>query len=580
MASEGIVTVSGRVLAVKCRRDGRFAVMLGPAPDVTWVTTNSPPRLGELVVASASESTRTPLPMGSLTLLGEDARVTRAPASTVERMVGARAARAVQAVMRRKLLGYQVTGAAWMLERVSQGKGAILADDPGLGKTTQTVAAVCAADRFPVVIVCPSSLKLNWKSEFRHAAFDLRVEVVDGRRGALPQAEVYILNYGVLQAREAQLARLRPGLIVFDEAHELKEPRPTAKHRASVATRLAHSSGGVIALTGSPLMNHPREFWRLLHIADPQEWPEFDAFDRRYLRPQTDGPVGKRIVTSRGRAENVVELQVRTQDAMLRRRKSEVAGDLPPKETKSVLVSLDAFDQRAYDEAEEDVVAWLQKLGQGRRAMAAARTLGFAKLTMLRRIAAVGKMRRAVPSYLSAWFSAAQPSPLVVFAYHRSILAGVGECARRIGLRYVGIDGGDDVSKRQAAVDLFQKGKADLFICPIRAGGVGINLQRASDSLFLERDWSPSVLRQAEDRVHRLGQTKPVTICYLDARGTVDEHVAEVLGAKQRLIQRLIDGDSDDTATQAVGVSLLKRLAMKGSQQRPVSIDNASGVTK
>ena len=565
MASEDRVVVTGRVILVNCREDGKFDVMFGAPTDVSWAKFDSPPPLGGLVVVQASEKKTQDLPdgAGKVSLLSGDVKAMVDASRPPVRVVPPSLLAIVDKAMRRKLLPYQSIGAAWMVDRLLQSKGVILADDPGLGKTTQTVATICAMKLFPAVIVCPSSLKLNWPKEFKHSVADPKVTVIDGRSGPFKKADVYVVNYGVLRARENDIGNLRPACLVFDEAHELKEHNAGPRHRAAVSTRLAHYVRRVIALTGSPLMNHPREFWRLLHMVDPQEWPEFDRFDLRYLRPQLQGTMAKNVVTSRGRAENVEELRARTQVAMLRRRKDEVAEDLPQKNVRSLLVRLDPPDQLAYDEAERDVVAWLMRLGQGKRAQAAAKTIGFAKLTMLRRIAAVGKLRRAVPLYLRAWFEAENPSPLVVFGYHRSVLSAVKLHAKRLGIRSVGIEGSDDPQKRQSAVDQFQRGKADLFICPIRAGGVGINLQRASDSLFLERDWSPATLLQAEDRIHRLGQIRPVTITYVDAKGTVDEHVADIVEAKRKLIHEVIDGGGSDAESQQIVDDLLKRLSKK-----------------
>jgi SWI/SNF-related matrix-associated actin-dependent regulator 1 of chromatin subfamily A len=166
------------------------------------------------------------------------------------------------------------------------------------------------------------------------------------------------------------------------------------------------------------------------------------------------------------------------------------------------------------------------------------------------------------------------PSPLVVFGFHRSVLENVREQAKILGIKTVGIRGGDDPADRQAAVDLFQQGKADLFVCPIRAGGVGINLQRASKSLVLERDWSPARDIQAQDRVHRLGQIHPVVITYMDARGTVDEHVASVVAAKKRLIDGLIDGtETEETTSQSIVEDVLTRIG----RSKNVAVVTAQG---
>ncbi len=196
--------------------------------------------------------------------------------------------------------------------------------------------------------------------------------------------------------------------------------------------------------------------------------------------------------------------------------------------------------------AAKDVVAWLRKVASNERAASASRGQAVVKLTMLRRIAAIGKLRHAVPAYLRAWFGQPSPRPLVIFAFHKQVIWGVTQICDELGLKIATISGKDSDIKRQRAVDLFMSGKADVFIAPIRSAGVGLNLQRASDVLFLERLWTPALLTQAEDRVFRLGQTRQVTITYLDAAGTVDEYLGKVLSEKQRLIDQVVDGRQFD----------------------------------
>jgi len=547
------ITANGRVVSVKPRDDGSFAVTVGPPPDMYWYTTDDPPPLGAQVSLTAPLGNTKPINVGgrtgTMTVLLR-AKQTIGAAGTATRFVAPAWMERVEDAMIRPLLPYQVIGSAWMSQRLAEGKGSILADDPGTGKTAQTIAALTATRSFPAIIVCPASVKVNWAREFRYSTAKPRVKVLAGRAGLADNADVYILNYSLLKTREQQLQEVRAKAIVFDEAHELKEPKPTHSHRAAIATRLSAWIKKPILLTGSPLMNNPAELWRLLHMVDPQEWPFFDDFEMRYLQApkgdEVDTGTNKRIVTSRGRAEHLDELQARIQPLMIRRRKRDVQSDLPDKSRRSVLVDLDANDRKMYQAAERDVIEWLRKLGQHEKARAAARTLGLAKLTMLRRIAAIGKMRHAVPEYLQTWFDRAETQPLVIFAYHRVVLDSLFPMCAHLGLRTVGIGGDEDVATRQKAVDAFQEGRADVFICPIKAGGVGINLHRASDSLILERDWSPARMIQVEDRTHRLGQSRPVVITYLDAADTVDEHIAEVLAAKQTLIDHVIDGGPVD----------------------------------
>lgn len=460
------------------------------------------------------------------------------------RVVDPRWVRKVHQVVRRPLMGYQSEGAGWMASRLAMRKGCILGDEPGLGKTTQTLAALAAVNAFPALIVCPTSVKENWARELHHLRPRLSASIVEGKRGSIQVGHLVIANYALLQSRERQFAGLRAKALVFDEAHLLKEPRPSKVHRAAVATRLAHHIKSTVLLTGSPILNRPQEFWRLLHMIDPEEWESYVEYTSRYCSRITDEDSRHQSVeTSHGRAKNVTELRVRAAPYILRRRsRSVLKSSLPPKHVFQRKVVLEEIDRTNYEAAEKDVVAWLRTFAGDLRASRAAHGQAVVKMNMLRRIAAVGKLRRALGEYLRTWFSR-QRRPLVVFGYHRQVLNGVAEICERLGVPYSRVRGSDTSQRRQEQVDLFDSGKTMLFLAPLKSAGVGINLQyRSSDILCLERLWTPSLMGQAEGRCWRLGQRRDVTVTYLDAENTVDEHIARVLASKQVLIDAVVDG--------------------------------------
>lgn len=531
----------------------RFTVTLGPPPDLFWFRAmGRPPKLGQKLAAFGEVVRKENLGegklRGTLSQLELDRfEVLEEPYPT--RFVPEAWLTRVRSAMKRPLFRYQLEGSGWLASRLSAGLGAILADDPGVGKSAQTVAALCASRAFPVVVVCPASLKGHWAREFFYAAKPPHVTVIHGVAGPFRRAEVYIINYDVLRAREATLLALRPRLYVFDEAQEVKHPMATGRHRAAVATRLSRQApNGALCLTGTPLMNRPSEMWRLLHLADPKTWPAFEAYQERYLRGRKGHEVGRSMRTAAGKVERLDELQAAVAPVMLRRMKHQVLKDLPPKSRRSVLVELDDASMAHYRRAETDVVGWLRALGKDRRAIAAMKAQSLVKLTMLRRIASVGKLRRAIPEYLRNWFRAGSGGePLVIFGYHTEVMLGIWKICASLKLRATGIGGSEGPEKRQRAIDAFQRGLADVFLAPIKSAGVGLNLQRASESLFVERIWTPSGMLQAEDRIHRIGQTKPVTITYLDAKDTVDEHLAEVLDEKYRLIKAVVDDEAAES---------------------------------
>lgn len=542
------VQASGAVVAVRPRSDGTYGVTIGPGPALYWYVAKEAPKLGTDITVSGELISTTPIgKKASLSVLNH-VMAQAQPPPYATRVVAPEWKRRVQAVMRRPLYRYQVDGAAWMAAQLAAGKSAILGDDPGLGKSTQTIAALCVTRMFPAIIVCPTSLKINWAREFGWAQKPPLIEIVSKRAGRLHGADVTILNPDLLRPREEQLGNMGARVIVFDEAHVFKKPKPSTWHLAAVATRLGHYIGRVLELTGTPIFNRVRDWWRLLHIADPKEWAHFAHFEERYCRaPRDDEPDERRrrVVTSYGRVENLDELHVRVEPVLLRRLKADVLQDLPPKSRRRIIVQLDELDMTAYRKASSDVLAWIQSQPMGDvRARAARRAQAIVKLTTLRHLAAQFKMRRAVPDYLDHWFDRDHPEPLVLFAFHKEIIQRLyGHCARLLGPHRVAIIGSaDTVERRQAAVDLFNRGKANVFIAPIKCGGVGLNLQeRCSDSLFVERLWEPTLMTQAEDRLHRIGALRPVTATYVDAADTIDEYIAEINDAKQTLIGSALD---------------------------------------
>jgi len=528
------IRVTKHVISVKPRGDHSFGVLLGPGPHVHWFLTVDPPRLGAEVTLTGTEASVTPVAWkgraGTVTFV-KDPMLEFAKSAQAIRVISPEWKARVGKTMRRSLYKYQIDGGAWLASQIASGKGGILADEQGLGKSTQTIAALSATRLYPTLLVCPMSIKINWAREFQCAVDPPTITMISGRVSHIDVADVVIVNYDLLAESEELLRRINARSTVFDEAHLVKEPLPSPSHRAAIATRIAMHFGRTILLTGTPIMNHPREIWRLLHMADPAAWPELADFETRYL-PR--GP--------KSSLENKAEFHARVQPIFFRRLKAEVLPDLPPKSRRSILVELDTLDMRAYREAEEHFLRWLRDQGSDEDARRAARAVSLTKLTALRRLAANAKMRRVVPDYLAQWFDRPNPPPIVLFAHHAEVLSKLHDlCVRRLGLRIAAIGGSDSVTKRQAAVDAFQAGQAHAFLAPIGAAGVGLNLHRAADALFIERIWTPARMLQAEDRIHRVGTERPVTITYIDAAGTVDEKLLSVLESKQEIIDHTLD---------------------------------------
>lgn len=412
-----------------------------------------------------------------------------------------------------------------------------LADEQGLGKTVEALAALEADDAFPAVVVCPASLKLNWEREARRWLPHRSVAVIEGRQAVPPTAEITILNYEVVDNHRETLARKRPRALVLDEAHYCKNPQ--AK-RTRAVRRLAESMNREalrLALTGTPVLNHPDELISQLRVLGRLE--DFGSGAR--FRQQFRGPL----------TEERLHWHLRRR-CFVRRLKEEVLPQLPAKRQVVVPVALD--NMREYRLAEDDVIRWLREqpldLAElDARIASALRAKRLAQLGALQRIAARGKLKAAL-----AWIDdfLASGEPLVVFARHREVQdAVVARFPEALHLL-----GSDSIHAREISVAEFQDPAGpQLIVCATRVAAQGITLTRASNVAFLELEWTPAMHDQAEDRCHRIGQRDAVTAWYLLAASTIDETMARLIQRKRGIVAAVTDGrrlDGDSLVEEVV----------------------------
>ncbi|MCK9250374.1 MAG: DEAD/DEAH box helicase [Solirubrobacteraceae bacterium] len=492
-----------------------------------------------------------------------------------------------------ELLPFQWAGVRYLLQR----RRSFLADEQGLGKTVQALVAFEVDDAWPAVVVCPASLKLGWAREAAHWLPHRTVAVLRGRGGgqwtatatasAVPaaptaahasatppataattatptappgEADLVVLNYELLEAHHDRLAALRPGAVAFDESHLCKEPRA---RRTKAAIRLAGTvrrDGLRLALTGTPVLNQPRELTTQLRLVDRLR--DFGSGAELARRFQGD------------EAHDRLHWHLRA-SGFVRRLKSDVLPQLPAKRRVTLPIELD--DPTDYRLAEEDVIAWLQTLPLDldeidARVSAALRAEQLVRMNHLRRLAAIGKLPAAL-EWIEDFLASGEP--LVVFAQHREVQRAV--LARFPGAAHV--LGDDDAATRDAQIRRFQEGRpspghrrglravdavappaaADgLIVCSMRAAGQGITLTRASNVCFLELDWTPALHDQAEDRCHRIGQDDAVTAWYLLAPDTIDDDLATVLEHKRRVIDAVVDGHAPEG--ESVSRAVVRRL--------------------
>jgi hypothetical protein len=448
-----------------------------------------------------------------------------------------------------ELRPFQRAGVRYVLDA----RRSFIADEQGLGKTIEALAALEADDAYPAVVVCPASLKLNWVREARHWLPHRSVTLVSGTSGAIEPADITVLNYEIVHARAAQLALRTPRALVLDESHYVKNPR--AKRTQAVRKLAGNLAPNALrlALTGTPVMNHPEELIAQLRIIGRLE--DFGSGARFARRFQGAG------------AEERIHWHLRRR-CFVRRLKADVLPQLPAK--RQVVVPVGLENEREYRLAEADVVAWLREqpieLGElEARIQATLRAERLAQLNALKRLAARGKLPAAL-----AWIEdfLASEEPLVVFTGNR-------EVQQRVLDRFpeaLHLLGDDSIQQREAAVQAFQEpGGPLLLLAATRVGGQGITLTRASNVAFLDLEWTPAMHDQAEDRCHRIGQRDAVTAWYLLAAETIDETMIELIARKRGIVGAVTDGRRDESEALVQAVVRALRDTPPRRHLRPVA---------
>lgn len=436
---------------------------------------------------------------------------------------------------------YQRSGVAFLVTAGS----AVLADEMGTGKTVQTIMTLEHLDAYPTLIVAPKSVKRVWAEEFSKWAPNRTITVVDavGAKKAKQleaETDVLVVNWESLRTA-SRLApygsvRLTPdekqpkalnrpwGAVVADEAHRAKDPK--AKQTRALWA-IGDSARHRYALTGTPVANTPDDFWALLRFVSPNEWPSRSRFIDRYCRVSHDWHGG--ISIDGLREDTKQEFFAAADPRFLRRPKALVLPHLPPKTYERRYVDMSPKQSKAYKEMVKEQVTWL-----GNNPLAA-----FDSLSVLRRLSQFasafatvedGKVTLSEPSSkvdaVMDLLEEMGDEPLVVFAESRQLIDLMSARMDKADLPYGRITGSENELVRDRAKLDFQDGKLRAILCTLGAGSVGLTLTRASTLCFMQRSFDAVNNAQAEDRVHRIGQTaQKVTIVDLIAPGTVEETV-------------------------------------------------------
>jgi SWI/SNF-related matrix-associated actin-dependent regulator 1 of chromatin subfamily A len=422
-----------------------------------------------------------------------------------------------------ELAPFQWAGVRYALEA----RTTFIADEQGLGKTVEALAALEADGAFPAVVVCPAAMKLTWQRETERWLPHRSVAVVHGRVAVPPSGDITILNYEIVAAHRDALARRRLRALVIDEAHYCKNPSAKRTHAVRSLAGTLPSRGLKLALTGTPVLNHPDELIAQLRVIDRLK--EFGSGAR--FSNQFRGRVG-------GVSEERLHWHLR-RHCFVRRLKSEVLPQLPAK--RQVVVPIALTNGSEYRLAQRDVIEWLrtQPLDLSElnaKISATLRAERLAQLGTLQRLAARGKLAAAL-----AWIEdfLASGEALVVFARHveiqKAVVARFPDALHLLGE--------DSLLSRERAIASFQDPNGpSLIVCATRTAAQGITLTRASNVAFLELEWTPAIHDQAEDRCHRIGQRDAVTAWYLLAADTIDETMSRLIEAKRATVSAVTDG--------------------------------------
>ena len=451
-----------------------------------------------------------------------------------------------------------------------QRRGVLIGDEPGLGKTIQSIAVIQAIGAFPSLVVCPASVKWNWAREIRAWLPGKTVHVIEaGKNGHIPCVDFTIVNYDLLRKYDEMFIARKYKSLIFDESQALKSRKA---QRTQSAKKLASYVPVLLALTGTPILNRPAELCSPLEILG--RLPEFGGwwfFVKRYCAAKR-GRFGLDV----SGASNLEELSVRLrQTCMVRRLKADVLPELPAKTR--TMIDVDISNRAEYEAAERDVIAWLseraandeefvasiaglseEEQNRMRRqrgadaAEKAKRAEQLVRIEALKQCAVKGKMEE-VKGWITDFLESDQK--LVCFASHISFQKDI----HALFPGSVHIFGEDTARDRQVAVDRFQQDpQCRLIVCSLAAGGLGINLTAASNVAFVEFGWNGAVMAQGEDRCHRMGQRDSVNAWWLVGKGTIEEDIVDLIEEKNRVIDSAIDG-----VGASVQESMLKELVSK-----------------
>ncbi|MEM9088430.1 MAG: DEAD/DEAH box helicase [Cyanobacteria bacterium P01_F01_bin.53] len=447
----------------------------------------------------------------------------------------------VPKALKATLRDYQREGYTWLSQLAHWGVGACLADDMGLGKTLQGLAVILSrADGGPTLVVAPTSVCLNWGSEAERFAPSLQVKTFgsDNRQQLVDSVgahDLLVCSYGLLQQPEVakMLAAVTWQTIVLDEAQAIKNPSTKRSHAV-----MDLQGDFKILMTGTPIENHLGELWNLFRFINPGLLGSLESFNLRFANPierdqdETAKDALKRLI----------------QPFILRRTKEQVLTELPSRTDITLPIELSTDEMALYEALRREAIANLKnkEIRAGQKHLQV-----LAEIMRLRRVCcnpSLVKPELSMPSTKLAHFSELLEELLdnghkaLVFSQFVDHLKILRKHLDKQQISYQYLDGSTPAKKRKQSVDAFQKGKGDVFLISLKAGGTGLNLTAADYVIHMDPWWNPAVEDQASDRAYRIGQQRPVTIYRLVAKGTIEDKIVDLHKLKRDLADGLLSG--------------------------------------
>ena len=424
------------------------------------------------------------------------------------------------------------------IQKLVENKKFILADDMGLGKTTSTIIASLESGSKKVLIICPATLKINWKREIENYS-DKPVYIAEGKNFST-DADFVIINYDIIKnfhdtkkKGESQILNANFDLVVVDEAHYIKN---ATAQRTKLINDIVKKVDRLWLLTGTPMTSRPIDYFNLLSLIESPVAKNWMAYAIRYCQGYQFNVGGRKVWNVMG-ASNLEELRDRTTGLTLRRLKENVL-DLPDKIITPVYLRLKS---KMYEEIMGEYYDWYDKNPEESKSL----TVQFTKLTKIRQVIADEKIAQTIEL---AENIVEQGKKVIIFCNFTDSLNKICE---HFGKTAVKLDGSMSKPERQHSVDGFQENdKVKVFVGNIKAAGVGLTLTSGEAVIMNDLSFLPSDHAQAEDRAYRYGQKNNVLVYYPIFENTIEGIIYDILNNKKQVIATVM-GDNQNTADAA-----------------------------